>query len=492
MFRIRPIHAVLLIFLFAGGCETWNAGTARQVIANGAKTELKAGVKVTTAELEQINRAFADRYVVQYAAACDAIEKDNPDPQQRRLAHDLKTSSASAVYDIVTNGDPYTQVLDLTVAVTLQSIVFIDEDQAEEQFGPKGVELIRASRATRLDIWDIASKLFTTQELENLDYLIWDWRRHNLAVTNVVGVRFSDFIPTAGGTGDSRTQGIFAQIDEARHSVDEARLFAERAVYLAKRMPLLIAWRTETSVQDVAADPEIVQALADFHTLADVANKLPGTIDGQRAKLESDFDQRQPALDQSIKNIRETLAQADTVAASITAMLAQLQKSSAALQDLVKQTDTTVSKYMPPPTPPPASPTADSDHVSKSAGQPGAATQAISPSAAASAPPARPFDVHDYTDALTQLTAASRELNTVLSSTRDLLDSPAWTHRIDEINTAADGRVRIATAQSQSLVNSIFRRVYLAMGAFFLLLVLYRVFASTFVHRLHSRKEHPR
>ena len=47
----------------------------------------------------------------------------------------MKLVQVRSVLDIVTNADPFTQLLDLTLVVTLQSQKWIDEDLAEECFG---------------------------------------------------------------------------------------------------------------------------------------------------------------------------------------------------------------------------------------------------------------------------------------------------------------------------------------------------------------------
>jgi len=59
------------------------------------------------------------------APACDQIEQDNPSATQRRMAHELKLYCATSAFDIASNPDPYTSLLDMTLsvggAVTVQS-----------------------------------------------------------------------------------------------------------------------------------------------------------------------------------------------------------------------------------------------------------------------------------------------------------------------------------------------------------------------------------
>jgi hypothetical protein len=49
----------------------------------------------------------------------------------------VRLTQVSAIYDIVTNADPFTRLLDLMLVVTLQSQKWIEEDQAERWFGDR-------------------------------------------------------------------------------------------------------------------------------------------------------------------------------------------------------------------------------------------------------------------------------------------------------------------------------------------------------------------
>jgi hypothetical protein len=131
-----------------------------------AQMKSAEGALVTMDELDQLTYAFADRYLTYIVSACEAIEKDNPNADQRRLAHQVKLVQVSSVYDIVTNADPFTQLLDLTLVVTLQSQKWIDEDQAERWFGDRGQPLINASRKAREDIWRIAARVMKPEQLD--------------------------------------------------------------------------------------------------------------------------------------------------------------------------------------------------------------------------------------------------------------------------------------------------------------------------------------
>ncbi len=133
--RLFCVVLVGLAFLVSSGCASVpdkDRGAAR---ASQKGKVSKEGEKITMEELDQLTYGFADRYMACIVSACDEIEKTGATARQRRLAHQVKLVQVRSVLDIVTNADPFTQLLDLTLVVTLQSQKWIDEDLAEECFG---------------------------------------------------------------------------------------------------------------------------------------------------------------------------------------------------------------------------------------------------------------------------------------------------------------------------------------------------------------------
>ena len=123
--NIQPSLATITLLgicigvLMLGGCATRQRNATEELSRrlDGAVT----GERVTTAELNELTRAFADRYVGLLYSVCDGLKEDNPDPAQRRAAQMLLVDNANNVYDIASNADAFTRVLDLVVVTTLVS-----------------------------------------------------------------------------------------------------------------------------------------------------------------------------------------------------------------------------------------------------------------------------------------------------------------------------------------------------------------------------------
>ena len=86
---------ICIAVLMLGGCATRQRNATENLSRRlgGAA----AGERVTTAELNELTRAFADRYVGLLYSVCDGLKQDNPDPAQRRAAQTLLVDNANNV-----------------------------------------------------------------------------------------------------------------------------------------------------------------------------------------------------------------------------------------------------------------------------------------------------------------------------------------------------------------------------------------------------------
>src|SRR4051794_9013864 len=266
--RVFLSLSLCIMLLGAGGCAALREFAAK-ASASEMGTPGGAG-KVTPAELDELTRAFADRYVGLLASTCDALKKGNTDPVQRREAQELMIDAATNVYDIASNADAFTRMLDLVVVSTLVSQVWIDDDRAGEIFGDRGEVLVRALHHGRVEAWALAGRVLRPDQLDVLDYTIWDWRRQNPDMVRASFVRFSNFALDRGRSANAEVLaagGFFKDIGQTGQAVDEARLLTERMFYRLKREPTLLRWQAEAAKDDLVATPEVDRALGDVHRL---------------------------------------------------------------------------------------------------------------------------------------------------------------------------------------------------------------------------------
>ena len=408
-------------------------------------TAAQTAPRVTAADLDKAAYAFADRYTTQIVAATDAVLRDNPSPEQRRLAHQVKLVSVSGVYDIVTNAEPFAKLMDLLMVVTLQSYRWIDEDQAERHFGNRSAPLIQAMRTLRVDIWNVAGRVLRAEQLQQLDALILDWRKRNPHVDILSYLRFDEVAGQRGPNvlDDIKATGFFAEIAEATKVADDARLLAERAFYQAKRMPFLITWQMESLMNEMLVKPEFANSLKAADSLAKSADraslaveKLPDQLAKEREALVATLEDRNGRLAGLMGEVRKTTAAADQLTARVHQVTASGERLTANLRDTasgVTETSRAVDQLL-----------------ARHAGGP--------PN-----PNAKPFEIEPYVKASTELNQTVAGLNNLLGLTGALAEKRPWAAPAQEINAMLGSQIDYA-----------FWRALMLICVFFALLFAYR------------------
>jgi hypothetical protein len=433
--------------LSGGGCGSLPTAPTRD--APRVIVPADGGQPITSAELDELTRAFADRHVGLLYSACDAVKKDNVDPVQRREAQALLVDCSTNIYDIASNADAFTRLLDMVVITRLMSQVWVDDGRAAAVFGDRARPIADAMVHARTETQALAARVLTVEQLSVLESLLADWRRENPDMIHTSFVRFSNFAVGRGRSAASEVlaaRGFFADVGKAGQQVDEARLLGERVFYQAKREPTLLRWQAAAIKDDLLATPEVTGALADVHRLTDLAEQLPTHIAAEREAILAAVDSRLAKADGTVSNVKDLVAESK-------ALVASLEPAARSIDQLLKTADTLFARY---------------DTWDRW-------TFEHDP---------RPFDVREYTEIVKESATTAQRLDEVLTSSSRLLGSPDWQMRIEEWNRSVDGRVETMAEQSRRLLGELFRRVYIGLGVLFALITCYRVISILLLRRL--------
>jgi hypothetical protein len=458
---VRIALATLVAFAIAGvtGCASVEqARSYVQAKFRSGKTKSQMlsseGEMITQQELAAMTSGFADRYMTYISDACEQILKDNKDTEQRRRAHQVRLVQTNSIYDIVTNADPFTQLLDLTLVVTLQSTVWIDEDQADAWFGDRAPALISASRRAREDIWKIAGRVMKPDQLEVIDHMIFEWRQKNPDVQMVSYVRFDDFSAARGKSVVADVKGgggLLAPVGEATKAVDEVRLLGERAFYLGKRMPFLVNWQVESAVDNVVNEPNIKGVADSVQNVTRTIDRLPQDIARERQSIFAELDRKRPMINAVFTQYRGAIGETDKLVGSVQNVANATNELMQQLRLTTQSLDTTMGVI-------------DKTFLAPGRGQPKPANE-------------KPFDIEDYTRSVTAVTAALREANQLLSNTSGTLDSSRPDSPLKRVSLLATDRIDYALNQSKDMVDRAFWRAAALIVLFFVLLGCYRMFS---------------
>jgi hypothetical protein len=451
---LRAAALMSVACLAGGGCGSQPAAPPKD--APRVIVPADGGAPITSAELDELTRAFADRYVGLLYSACDAVKAGNPDPVQCREAQALLVDCSSNIYDIASNADAFTRLLDMVVITRLMSQVWVDDGRAATIFGDRARPLTDAMVHARTESQALAARILTVEQLDVLESLLVDWRKENPDMVHTAFVRFSNFAVGRGRSAASEVlaaRGFFADVGKAGQQVDEARLLGERVFYQAKREPTLLRWQAAAAKDDLLATPEVAGALSDVHRLTDQAEQLPAHIAAEREAILAAVDTRMTRADATLAGVKDVVAESRSLVAS-------LEPVSKSLDQLLKTADVLFTRY---------------DEWDRWA-------VATDP---------RPFDIREYIQVVKESATTAQRLNEAIKSSGDLLASPDWRARIDEWNHSADGRIELMAGQSRLLMDSLFRRLYIALGVAFAMLVCYRVISILLMRRLAAHGAAP-
>ncbi|MBL9149193.1 MAG: hypothetical protein JNM94_10920 [Phycisphaerae bacterium] len=485
--RPRTLSSLLAaLAAFAGGClyvapdPTPRNPSSQASMGTGSQTAVRPKADferptdglLTQEQLSELVQGFADRYYALVSSACDTLSQSATTPEERLLIDRLQSRTISAVYDIASNPDPFSQLLDMTAVVTLTAMLAIDEGHFDNLLGSaERAQILKTPLfKAHQDVWEVAARAMTPEQLETLDALIRDWRKENPEVESVSYVRFDDFASSRGKStiADVRTgSGLLAPVDEANKAVNEARLFAERAFYMAKRAPLIVSMESDHLMSQFAATPEVrkVVEIGDrIATSADrlsaVAETLPKTLVEERERIVGSVEQTSDSLRATLKDYEAAVARTDELVGSVNrlsdsaqSVMRELDAAAATLTTTIGAAERLAARFEP--------------DLSQG--------------------PQKPFDPEVYVRLVADLRGSLVEMNRALAETRAIAEGDAWKKPLAEADRIAKERTVGIGDEMRGLVDVIFSRALILLGALFALLFAHTAFSAWMRRRSASR-----
>jgi len=432
---------VLLVALGAGcGMVPGMAGTAFRTVTPG-KGDKPAFDPV---EVQQALMRFADDFSMRVIASSEKLRRGGK-PLDRVELHRWKIIAGTQAWSIASGPNPIANLLDMTVFVTLTRMTVERHGQAKG-FGESAAAMLETTRTAEVEVWLIAATVLNPEQQAELRKAIEEWSADN---PDPAAVRYGHTIGLAAQlTKDSKSGptalgSVFsllmfdplAGLDPATREIAQARLWGDRALYVAQRMPSMLRWQAELLSVNTADLPEVQQLLANATQLVAsldhftrVAEKFPAQVSTERE-----------AVLKAVQSEREAILKAiQTEGKNLTALASQVKESLTAgsqmavnLDNAIKTFDIMMERLK-------SGPSAKED--------------------------SEPFRIQDYTQAAAQIETASQKLTDLFRTFDQTVGSP---------NLAK------AQAGSKEVVDYAFeqavRLIAIGCGAVFVTLLLYRV-----------------
>ena len=396
------------------------AGCAAPKPKGGPGMRLVRDERIGRKQLEELSNAFADRYFTLMLSASERVMRDNPDLQQCRLMNGLRLLGVSSMYDIATSPDTLTQLVDQYVVVTLQNYFWVDSGRANVIWKERSQPIEENLRRAREDITALCERVFTEEQLLELDLQVSTWWSTRSGADFVAYVRFSEVASSKGQDLIEKVRdggGLLEPLDRATEQLVEAQFAYDRSFFWAKRLPLFANWQILAMWYDIMVMPDVRRALDGVDRVTTVVGSLPTLLEQQGPVVQNLLQEYQRAMQ------------------ATSGTLERAQPLVEAVSGVMQASGGTIGKV--------------NETLDKVAAMQARAEAAKDPNA----PPAKPMDIAEVTALLAETRSTLTEANRALESGDRLLGS-----------TAIDQRLATVQAASDALIDKVFWRAMAVVG----------------------------
>jgi hypothetical protein len=273
------------------------------------------------------------------------------------------------------------------------------------------------------------------QQRDELDTLLDAWVAANPDEHNPSFVRFGDFAGVGLKSQKKASAGLLdivrldplAGLDPAVREVEQTRLLAERAVYYAQRAPRLLDIQGRLIVARTRQTAEAQQVLDTVAGVGQLSTSLTRLADQTPALVARE---REAAIAQFMQELQRQQRDMLALSRELRAAIEAGHVTAQSLDAMMQSTDRLVARFQPDPARP--------------------------------SKPGRPFDITEYTRAIVELAATTRELQALVRG-------------VDGATPVLAGQVNALAARVQGLVDYAFWRLIMLVAAVLLAAIAYQL-----------------
>jgi hypothetical protein len=269
--------------------------------------------------VQQTLLRFANEFSTRMILGVDKLRRgtnalDPSETLQWKIALDTETCSIASGPNAVAN------LLDMTIFVTVTQMA-LEEHWQPKVFGESALPMLESSRNAEKEIWQLASTVLTPVP-------------ENVLAARALG--FASRVAQASRDEAAKPGSVFSLlkvdplsgIDPAVREIAQTRLFAERALYVTQKLPMLLRWQTELLSVNTAELPAVRQLVTNSTQIAvsverfsAVAEKLPGQISTEREEILKALQSQEENLTSLVAGVRETITEGSQMSTSLNTTL---------------------------------------------------------------------------------------------------------------------------------------------------------------------------
>lgn len=234
----------------------------------------------------------------------------------------LKINCVGSAFAVASGSNEMMNLLDMFVVVTMTRAV-VEEYPVPEARREAFNRIRDACRQGEANITHIAESALTPAQLEELRTAIIEYRKLRPELRSALVTRALSIATVAGRRQQQDSGGsVFgllkldplSGLDPAARELAQTRLFGERVLYLAQRIPVLLRWQTELLTLEAAETPAALEIRASTTQIADALDRtskaidrLPMTLRTEREHLLEALPGQEPAVTRITAELTTTL-----------------------------------------------------------------------------------------------------------------------------------------------------------------------------------------
>ena len=282
-----------------------------------------SATSVDPVQVQQTLLRFADGYSTRMVVGIEKLQQGTNAFETAEMLK-WKIALASETCTIATGPNAIANLLDITIFVTVTRMA-LEEYWQPKVFGNSAQPMLDSCRNSETEIWRVTATVLSPQQLAELHKAIEEWHRQNPQPESVLAARalnFSSCVAGANQEDAAKPGSVFgllgvdplAGMDPAVREIAQTRIFAERALYVTQKMPMLLRWQTELLSRNAIGNL--------FDNLATERTNLVATLAGDEMNLRPTLVE----LRQTVESATELLKSSDVTVKSLDTFLARFDK----------------------------------------------------------------------------------------------------------------------------------------------------------------------
>ncbi len=322
--------------LLATGCSVLRAPSqaVRQIIPGDSNKQ------ADPLELQLQLQRYADEFGAQTTVAIDKYVERTGTEVARIDGMKWKLGAVSASLMIASGPHPKGNMLDLVSLATLTRMT-VEQRAADSTNAAALRPWLDTSRIQETNIWTIAISVLKSNQVSELRAAILDWHAQHPEVHDAFFARPREFasLVKIAKVQNSSVDSVFslvnldpaAGLDPAVREVTLSRLFAERAMYTAQRLPFILRMQATLLTEQVAEQSAIRSVLTNaaqfnesldrishaLQTTSVTAGQLPDRITTERREIMAALEQQEGKLNALSAQVNLALQSGERMSSSL-------------------------------------------------------------------------------------------------------------------------------------------------------------------------------